>query len=70
MSRLRWLARHVNVTTPSKVRCQSTRCTWSLSRALVAGSIGSNVMWMQRARYRGFHSLGSGSRFFVMESAA
>ncbi|KIJ96889.1 hypothetical protein K443DRAFT_633617 [Laccaria amethystina LaAM-08-1] len=27
-------------------------------------------MWMQHARYRGFHALGGGSRFFVTESAA
>ncbi|KIJ93996.1 hypothetical protein K443DRAFT_372877, partial [Laccaria amethystina LaAM-08-1] len=67
---LKWLARRVNVTTSSKVRCQSTRYTLTLSRALVPGNIGGNVMWMQHARYRGFHALGGGSRFFVTESAA
>jgi hypothetical protein len=35
----------------------------------VAGNIGDNVMWMQHARYRGFHVLGGRSRFFVTESA-
>ena len=70
MSRLRWLARRVNVTTPSKVRCRSTGCALSLSRALVAGNIGDNVMRMQRARYRGFNALRDGSRFVVTESAA
>jgi hypothetical protein len=63
-------ARCVNVTSPSKVRCRSTRSTWSLSRALVVGNVGGNVMWMQHAQYTGFHVLGSGPRFFIMESAA
>ena len=47
----RWLAKCVNATTLSEVRCQNTGCALSLLRALVAGNIGDNVLRMQHAHH-------------------
>ena len=70
MLHLRWLAKCVNATMPSEVRCQNARCALSLSRVLVVGDIGNNVMRMQHAWYRDFNVLRSRAHFFVIESAA
>ena len=66
MSHLRWLAKRVNATTLSEVRCRNTGCALSLSRALVAGNIGDNVMRMQRwARtIQGFQRVAGRVTFF------